>query len=237
MAILRPTSEVSNIGWTLTGGADYATILSDQSDATYISQNSAVGSDMTVGLASGVDPGVDTGFTVYARARMTGTDAELNLGLYQGGTLIKDGTITITGSFSDLPVALSAGEASSITDFTTLRIRADGGGGDIGGMTLVSDVWLELADIPAGEAIADRCVVQCHHPAPTISAISGVSATSKDVVKADYPIDLADALGGQICSWSGLWYPARRIVIVDGLPFGDDNAPKESNPNPGETLP
>lgn len=241
MATLRPTTQVSNIGWTLNGGANYATILSDQSDLTYVSENSAAGADLTVALASGTDPLVDTGFTIYARARRTGTDAELAVSLRQGATLIKTGTITIGASFSDLSVALSSGEASAITDFTALRIQLDSGGGDIGGQTYVSDVWLELPDLSSGGAtIVSSGPLQLHSRlydlpfshAPgqsregRIIASGSIDATNAFVMAAK-PTSMSDANGGQICSFTGDWYPASRIVWVGGLPYGDDVAPEE----------
>lgn len=227
MAILRPTTEVSNIGWTLNGGANYATILGDESDSTYVSENSATGADLTVALASGTDPGVDTGFTIYAKARRTGTDASLNVSLLQGGTNIKTGTVTTGASFSDLSVALSAGEASAITDFTTLRIRLSGGGGDISGETWVSDVWLELPDAPTPTLATDG-VTGFMQARPTMPGEAqyraGETFTTTGVMKGDTPISTEDALGGQICQASGLWFPARRIVWVDGLPYADSYA-------------
>jgi len=241
MAILRPTTEVSNIGWVLNGGANYATLLSDESNTTYVSQNSAAGADLTVGLAPGTDPLVDTGFTVYIRARRTGTDAELAVTLRQGATLIKTGTVTIGASFSDLSIALSSGEASAITNFSTLRIQLDSGGGDIGGQTYVSEVWLELPDLSSGGAtIVSDGPIELHSRlydlpfshAPGQSRegriiSSGTIDTPNTFVMAAKPTSMSDANGGQICSFTGDWYPASRVVWVGGLPYGDDVAPKD----------
>jgi len=240
MAILRPTTEISNIGWTLNGGANYATILSDQLDGTYVSQNSAAGADLTVALASGTDPLVDTGFTIYARARRTGTDAELNLNLRQGGTLIKTGLVTIGASFSNLSVALSSGEASAITDFTALRIQLDGGGGDIGGQTYIADVWLELPDLSTGgftynaEIMGSIDMIMCDQPLPP-----GVTTTDREFQFTGgqkqagtfvnwwcRPKSPEDARGAKVCAISGYMFPASQIVWVnDGLGGGWYGAP------------
>lgn len=240
MAILRPTTEVSNIGWVLNGGANYATLLSDESNTTYVSQNSAAGADLTVGLASGTDPLVDTGFTVYIRARRTGTDAELAVTLRQGATLIKTGTVTIGASFSDLSIALSSGEASAITNFSTLRIQLDSGGGDIGGQTYVSEVWLELPDLSSGGftlsdvSLGSLDVFMLDKPSGSYGQNDMIVKTFQDSkvwagaerMKGADPIDEQDAANGGVCSLSGMWFPGSHLVTVGGKQYGRRYAPK-----------
>ena len=84
MATLRPTSEVSNIGWSLTGGANYATILSDQADGTYCSGPVTSSNLLETLLTAGSDPGVNTGFSVHARGYYSSGNARLTISVIHG---------------------------------------------------------------------------------------------------------------------------------------------------------
>lgn len=54
------------------------------------------------------------------------------------------------------------------------------------------------------------------------------------IVKAAKPLNLADAMGGRICSKTGMWVPRHRLVWLNGRPFLDVAAVSdgEGMPNP-----
>lgn len=43
------------------------------------------------------------------------------------------------------------------------------------------------------------------------------------------PVSEQDAVDGEVCSASKMWFPAHRVVYVDGLPYGDVFAPQEES--------
>lgn len=235
MAILRPDSQVSNSGFSLTGGANYATILADESDSTYVTGPVDSSNSLEVLLETGTDPGVNTGFSVHARAYYSSGNGRITLAVYDGATLIHSLREAVGSTVAEIDQSISEANAGNISDFSDLRIRIEVDADPIvlSGTVIVTELWLELPDLSIGggevEVPANNNVVQCQHPLPRISAISGQTATTTGVDKADIPVDLQDAIGGQICSLSGLWFPLRRVVIVDGLPYGDIYAPRSEN--------
>ena len=100
--------------------------LDDNDDTDYVSAT-ATGTD-EVGLTHIADPGVDTGHVIRFRARATGSgpDEQMQVSLYQGGTLVAQTAVTsITprDSFNTYSYTLTSGEAAAITDYADLRLR------------------------------------------------------------------------------------------------------------------
>lgn len=243
--IPRPNSDVSNTGVVSTGGALYTEIdESVASDSDYLTFSGGVADTCTVGLETPGDPGVYNDWVVTARLAhldsfATG-DMKMDVALYEGASLVESFTsVALSTLIANYTFAIA--DASSISDYSALRLRftnntASGGNLDV----YLYQAFLTMGDYEqsgGGEVTAARTIVQCQHPQPRVSAISGETSTLTGVDKADLPVDIQDAIGGKVCSFSGLWFPARRVVIVQGLPYGDIYAPKDSPGPIGDILP
>jgi len=235
MPNVRPSTEISSISWSIVGGTNYATVLSDESDATYVSAPSMVGAQAIVGLPAVTDPGIDAGWELRVRGRYVGDTDVATISLYELNDLIDGDTVNFTSSFAEYSIALDPAAIALITDFSDLRIWVRKEALGSGGLD-VSDVWLVVPGTGGGNVTVIGGAVQCVGIAPLISAISGGTVTVTGVDKADDPVSFADAVYGQVCSASGLWYPARRIVIVNGRPYGDDMAFKDQEPPRGDVV-
>ena len=147
MQTLRPASQVSNIGWNLSGGANYATILGDELDGTYVHANSAIGAELEVDLDAGTDPGIDTGIVVHVRCQyISGTNASVDIILKQGVTTISSGVVALGSSIGDVTYAVPEVDAAAITDFSALRIYLGANTGDVSSTSRIYDIWLVMAD-------------------------------------------------------------------------------------------
>jgi len=157
MAIVRPLTEVSNIGWSLVGGTNYATILSDESDSSYLEGTSMGGGTAIVGLPTVTDPGIDTGWELHIRGRHTGTPGDATVSLYEGASNIDGDTVSFTGSFADYSIALDSVAIATITNFANLRIQVRKEAFTSGGDVEVSEVWLAVPDVPGVPGV-DTCL-------------------------------------------------------------------------------
>jgi len=242
----RPSADVSNTGVVSTGGNLYSVIdESVANDADYLTFSGGVADTCTVRLNTASDPGVYNNWVVTARlayeSGLATGDMIMTVALYSGATLIQS---TNTPALSDVITnyTINITDASSVSDYSDLRLRftnslASGGNLDV----KLYQAFLTMGDAATptggGTVSTAQAIVQCQHPVPTFSAISGQTSTVLGVDKADLPVDIQDAIGGKVCSFSGLWFPARRVVIVQGLPYGDIYAPKENLGPLGDTLP
>jgi hypothetical protein len=125
---LRPISDVSAGSWTPSSGSDLYAMLDETtpSDTDYIQSATFPSNDVCeVKLATGTDPGVNTGHTVSYRIKGTMAAQNLTIQLRQGaGTLIKQWAHTnVPTTETTHEQTLSEGEAGNITDYSDLRLR------------------------------------------------------------------------------------------------------------------
>ena len=97
---------------------------SDQSDSTYAQLSSFASNDeFIVTIDSLTDPSDHTGHTITMRAAIDASSQSFTLKLYEGATVRKSASHTVSSSsFSDFTTTLSETEASGITDYTNLKI-------------------------------------------------------------------------------------------------------------------
>lgn len=118
MAALTPSSTVSSGGWVSSLGGALHLAVQDYpfSDSAHIGWNSAGLSTCILGLASGTDPGTDSGFKLQVRARRSGS-ATLELVLTCDGDPVATLTPSLTTDWATYEHDLTTEEAKLITDF------------------------------------------------------------------------------------------------------------------------
>lgn len=125
---LRPASDVNAGLWTpSTGTTLYETVDEiTPSDVDYMrSDDSPSASPATIGLQPGTDPSESSFHIVRYRYRKSGGGTvNLNFALYEGATVRAQWSHTdVSDTYTTGEYVLSAAEADSITDYTTLRVR------------------------------------------------------------------------------------------------------------------
>lgn len=248
----RPSSDVSQTGaWSSTGGSFYTEIdEAVASDADYIKYDypGVELNSVIVGLGSLSDPGVHTGHTFYFRAKFDPigaavNDPDLTVSLMEGGDVISSTTVTLGSTYVNYSKTLSEPEAANITDYTNLRLMFSVSDGNSPYDYFVTQAYLEIPDVVSsgGFSLTDQQLGTVRidlRDNPDVKNGVGMTrefqARFKDdfsipraQFKYDSPVDAADAAGGQTCTESGYWFPMRRVVWVNGKPFGDVFAPDE----------
>ena len=156
----RPDSNITQTGFTNGFSAIDESVASD-ADFAYGANGGA--NTLEVGLSNVTDPASSTGHIVrYRLAKVnngalnnTGNAVTVDVGLYQGATLIHAATgISVSSTWTAGSFTLSAAEANAITDYTDLRIRVtdSSNGGSPSGRRAGAISWaeLEVPDAPAG---------------------------------------------------------------------------------------
>ncbi len=159
--IARPNSDVSAGSWTLEGSSAQATIwesLDEVSANDAVDYIESLAGDHTceVGLDSSItDPGGNTGYILRCTIRGEGSGGPERclVALFEGATQRAiSGNLSSRAAWGAVSYTLTAGEADAITAFTDLRIKliSDNLGG--GETMWVTQVFLEVPDVPAGGA-------------------------------------------------------------------------------------
>lgn len=146
MAILRPAGDISAGTWeNQAGSATNLYLAIDEastSDGDYVEEQNGPPTPVAyrAQLSAGVDPGIDTGHSIFVRAKHITGGENMAVGLYQGGGIIKSFTIMPTTSFGNFVLNLSSLEAANITDYTDLELRFGGP------RMFVSQAYLDIPD-------------------------------------------------------------------------------------------
>lgn len=159
----RPIQDISVNYWTDEGTVDndgnlYTSVdeVTLDNDDSYILDPGA-NSICEVKLSPIDDPQVDTGHILHVLFRSVGSGSpeRLNIALMQGTTAIEQWTNNTnrSGSYLDFNTTLTL--ASSITDYTDLRVRLAGNNMAGGEEMRVSQIYLEVPDAPTGTDVSD----------------------------------------------------------------------------------
>lgn len=120
----RPSSDVSNTGWTASNGSDLFAMLDETSagDTDYISTAGA-GSVCVIGMQAATDPGVSVGHVVRYRLRGDGS-AGVQVELLQNTTVIAAWTHDpAPTTYTNYSQTLTGPQADSISNYGALRLR------------------------------------------------------------------------------------------------------------------
>lgn len=120
LTYLRPSADISTGSWTPSTGTTLYTTLDEvsASDADYIQTSTA--SSCEVRLAAGATPSNRDNHTI--RYRLLAGSGTLTAVLKCGSTTIKSWNHTLTGSAQYISNILTNAEASTITDYSDLRV-------------------------------------------------------------------------------------------------------------------
>lgn len=120
LAYLRPSADISTGSWTPSSGTTLYETLDEvsASDVDYIQTSTA--SSCEVRLAAGSAPSNRDNHTI--RYRILAGSGTLTAVLKCGSTTIKSWNHVLTGSAQDFSQALSNAEATTITDYSDLRV-------------------------------------------------------------------------------------------------------------------
>lgn len=156
----RPDSNVTQTNFT-NGFAEIDEETPSDSDYAWGANNTAA--VLEVGLSNVTDPVVHTGHIIRYRIAKTddgvvdggGNAVTVTAELYQGGTSIATSVDNeATGTWTTYSFTLTTGQASTITDYTDLRIRcttsASGGSPANRRGGAVSWAELEIPDVSSG---------------------------------------------------------------------------------------
>lgn len=166
---LRPNSTISDGAgheWKTDAGLNTLHLALDEiidysssaGDADYIVETAGSSATFELGLGAGTDPGTDSNFFLrYRVKKLVAGSCSITWTLKQGGTTIESWSDTgidpgnsfvfVQGSH-----AFSSVNIANITDFTTLRISANGGGA-AGQQHQISLVYLEMPGGGPGEEV------------------------------------------------------------------------------------
>jgi len=124
LSYLRPSADISTGSWTPSAGTTLYETLDEvsASDADYIQTSTA--SSCEVRLAAGATPSNRDNHTI--RYRILAGTGTLTAVLKCGSTTIKSWNHTLTGSAQDISNALTNAEASTIADYSDLRVTFTG---------------------------------------------------------------------------------------------------------------
>ena len=120
LSYLRPISDVSVGGWTPSTGTSLYAVLDEvtPSDTDYIQASSATTCE--VQLTAGATPSSRDNHTL--KYRILAGNGSITVELKCGATTIKSWSHTLTASIQNISNTLSNAEASSITDYSNLRV-------------------------------------------------------------------------------------------------------------------
>ncbi len=191
---LLPNDDVGTTAWVQGAGDDDANWFNELEEGfgagrgsgsgpdqtTYWSSgNNPTNSDIEVGLASGANPGVDTGHIVrsyFEKNAAGGRQIDLTITLLQTTTTIESWTITNIGSaWTTDAHAISEANAANITDYSALRVRVRANNPDTGPARAawLSAVEVELPDAPSVPWVPP----QPHEPTVSIFAAAIITAS------------------------------------------------------------
>lgn len=124
LSYLRPSADISTGSWTPSTGTTLYETLDEvsASDADYIQTSTA--SSCEIRLAAGATPSNRDNHTI--RYRILAGSGTLTAVLKCGSTTIKSWNHTLTGSAQDISNTLTNAEASTITDYSDLRVTFTG---------------------------------------------------------------------------------------------------------------
>jgi hypothetical protein len=145
----RPNSTLSAGSWTAVGAASLHEALDEQAAADGDHATTTADTTMELGLSAVADPLVDTGHILRFRIRGTGNGQPefCEAQLFEGGSLVATtGTQSSRGGYTTYPYTLTAGEASSITDYSNLRVRVISSG--LARNEVMDVSWVEL-EVPS----------------------------------------------------------------------------------------
>lgn len=246
----RPVSNVTTTGWSASSGLAYSCIdESTYDDGDYVYNVSAGTNTLEVLLSELVDPASSSSHTLRYRFELVFSgliedepESTIRFSLVQGASVIATETRAYPYDLAatSYSLALSAGQANSITDYTDLRFRVEVLTGWPGAYYKVTWAELEIPDSASGSNVI-----------VTSSGVQGVNYRAFDypwslangqdregrvqvsstfpptrTVKGGRPIDRDDAQNGRVCSFLGIWFPGHQIVYVDGRPYSVDVAPE-----------
>lgn len=159
--ILRPNADFYGEGWTDEGTVDndgnfYTSVdeVTIDNDDSYIQRTSTELSGVELGLASGDDPGVDTGHVLHVFFRTIGSGGpeKIDFSLVQGTTLIEEFTNETNRSDNYADINQTITNASAITDYSALRIRIYASTIGNGEQVRVTQAYLEIPDASSFQA-------------------------------------------------------------------------------------
>lgn len=119
--LLRPASDISAGAWTPSTGTTLYGVIDESTPDDNDYMLTTTNSTAEIKFSPGSTPSAGD-ITIRYRAKNNGTGA-LTAYLYQGATLKATHNPTLTSSYQTFTWTLTSGEASSITDFTDLRVR------------------------------------------------------------------------------------------------------------------
>lgn len=250
----RPSYDVSNTGWTATGGLDLYTAIDDVvvDDNDFIRAQTGT---CEVGLGAVLPPTSQSGHSFFFRTKMVVPYLSaplLQVFLYCGATLIKASPnldMSLYLSFTDFTVSLSEGEAGTISDYSDLRLRFVITPG-IGGYTVdVSQAYFECPDGAGGGGTFDLPLMVAgtrfyDRPNPV-----GYGARSEIIVSSgdNKPNDSRDwrlkpttgqgATEAKLCKRCGMWCDGDRAVFYESRMSGagwycPDHSPRDHDRGP-----
>lgn len=203
----RPSSDVSNTGWTAVGGVGAA--LWDKIDESVLDTADYANAPFStaafsVGLTSVADPGVDTGHVIHVVivCSVSGADSFI-VTLKCAGTTIAAPAIAPPGTFintaTDVTYTLSPAEAALITDYSSLTLDCDLSNNISVSTAKVYQLFLEVPGV--FPQITTQPQDQARPLGATASfSITATGATSYQWQKSDYPGGAFSDIGGATSS-------------------------------------
>lgn len=250
MQVARPVSDLTATGWSPVPGGSLYLCLDENfaDDGDYVYNLSAGTNIVELGMSPLVDPASAAGHVLRYRFELVFSglledepESAVRFSLVQGASVIATETRTFPydSAATTYELTLSAGQANAISDYTDLRFRAEVLVGWDTAYYKVSWAEFEVPDSASGSnAYFNGSVLRNWHRAYDYpwTRVTGYdreghfrtysSFASPSLLMGDRPVSRDDANGGRVCSFSGLWFPKRLIVYVDGLPYGKAYAPK-----------
>lgn len=250
MQYARPTSTVSSATWGYVGAsfhgaiADVVTPGNEDVDTTYIF--ATAGGSVTnceVLLSTVTDPVSSSDHTVYFKHKTTtvppyAAPNDLTVSLYDGATLIASVTVEPTGTETESSFLLSGPEADAITDYSDLRIALGYNYGGFGDEIRIYSAYMVVPDAGAGSGggvtVDEPSIVHLRpydrfqHQTGVPEMLTNYEQTGPEEEEYPWyarPDGYFDGVNSKICNRSGLRFPARMAVYVDGNWYGKPFAP------------
>ena len=150
---IMPASDVSTTGWTTTPLWSKINVVNQDTD--FVSSTLAGGrKQFTVGLATPLDPGIDTGWSLDLSMRWSPSGGDppavgalTRVSLLQGATLIEQQSFnsdTLSNSFSVFTFNFNPLNIVNITVFSNLRVTIDYDPGGLGLNNQADVSWIRL---------------------------------------------------------------------------------------------
>lgn len=158
----RPNADVTTASWTPSTGASLFGVIDEStaSDTDYILGENSTNDSCEVALSAVTDPESSSSHIVryrYRKNASSGNTRNIQVFLYQGGTLIASGTAhtPTTTTWTAGTFTLTGTQADNITDYTDLRLRITQSGttgGSAGNRRHPQLSWAEL-EVPDATVI------------------------------------------------------------------------------------